>query len=149
MSQVPVVIDALVSRWGTDPGLAGVQVTDGPLVTDSDAPDWLTVGYTGDETGDFQAAASEQDWAGMGTSRTEEIQLTVGIVCLRGDNKVKKARDRAYEILAVLAGSLRADPSAGLPHTQIGIASSVLHEEPTTRGARARLVLTLAARTFA
>lgn len=149
MSQVPELIDALVARWRTDEGLAGVKVTDGPLVTESAAREWVTVGYDGDEGGLFQAGTTEQDWAGMGTSRTEATRLSVGITVRRGDNEVKAARDRAYAILAVLAASLRADPTAGVPSAQVAIAATDLRQEPTGHGARVRLVVTLACRTFA
>lgn len=149
MSRLPEIIDALVQRWTTDPDLAEARVLDGPQVTDSAAQDWVMVGYDGGDSGSFQAATVEQDWAGMTALREERIALTVAVVACRGDTDVKAARDRVYEMAAVLAASLRADPSAGLPQMQIAIGSNVLHQEQTPDGIQARLIITLTCNTFA
>lgn len=142
-SRVPELIDALVSRWRAAEGLAGVEVTDGPQVTDSAALDWVLVGFDGDAGGDYIAASASQDWSGMSTRRGERIALTVGVVAARGDTDVKAARDRVYALARVLEDDLRANPAVGLVSAQVAVESSVLRQEQTQAGVQARLLLTL------
>lgn len=147
-SRVPELIDALVARWRGAEGLAGVEVTDGPQVTDSAAADWVLVGYDGDADGDFMAASATQDWSGMSTRRGEEIALAVGVVAARGDTDVKAARDRVYALARVLEDDLSANPSVGLQSVQVAVGSSRLHQEQTQSGVQARLLLSLTCNAF-
>ncbi|MFE7347522.1 hypothetical protein [Streptomyces fimicarius] len=148
MSRVPELIDALVAALRADEGLAGVVVTDGPEVTAGAVPDWIVVGFDGDGDGDFQAASSVQDWASLGTDRTEQFQLTVAVIALRGDTDVKAARDRVYALAAPVRALLWADPSLGLPSLQVGVGAAQLSQVQTEQGVQAVLLLTLAGEAF-
>ncbi|MFF4746791.1 hypothetical protein [Streptomyces sp. NPDC001268] len=148
MSRVPDLIDALVVRFGTEEGLRQVGITDGPEITDADRDDWVLVGYDGDPNGEFQAAVTEEEWAGLGGSREELIQLPVTVLARRGDTNVKAARARAYEVGAVIKAMLRADPSMGMHGVQCAVGSTALFQPQTEQGIQARLVFTLACRTI-
>ncbi|MCP3820066.1 hypothetical protein NLX86_18795 [Streptomyces sp. A3M-1-3] len=148
MSRVPDLIDALVARFRTEEGLAAARVTDGPEVTAQDADDWVLVGYDGDPGGEFQAAVTEEEWAGLGASREETVQLPVTLLARRGDTDVKAARARVYELGAAVKAVLRADPAVGLPGVQFAVGATALFQAQTDQGIQARLVLTLACRTI-
>lgn len=148
MSRVPELIDALVGRFGTDPALTEAGVADGPELTEADRDDWILVGFDGDPNGDGQAAVTEEDWAGLGVSREEDIRLPVTLLARRGDTDVKAARARVYELQVAVGGVLHADPTAGLPGLQCSIGGTALYQEQTEAGMQARLVLTLVCRTI-
>lgn len=148
-SRVPELIDALVTRLSTDPVLAGVTVADGPEVTESNAPDWLIVGFNGDPDGDFQAAQTVGGWSGLSpSSREEQLQLTVAVIVQRGSTDVRPARERAYEISGRLEALLAADPSVGLRSLEAAIEGSQLIQDQTDQGVQVRLLLTVAGRAF-
>lgn len=147
-SRVPEVLDALVSR-ATAPGvLDGVQVTDGPEVTDSQAQDWLLVGFDGAPDGGYEAAQTVGGWSDLATGREEQFTVTVAVLVLRAANQIKDARQRAYEIAAVVEQWLRADPSLGLASLEMAIEQTALVQEQVNSGVRARLLLTVAGRAF-
>lgn len=148
MSRVPDLIDALVARLRTDEALAGVGVTDGPEITEADLDDWVLIGYDGDPTGMFLSAASEEEWAGLGVSREETIQIPVTLLARRGDTDVRAARNRVYALGDTVKTILRADPTIGLPGVQSAIGSTALFQTQSDQGIQTRLVLTLACRTI-
>ncbi|MFF2650387.1 hypothetical protein [Streptomyces sp. NPDC058045] len=147
-SRLPELIDAVVAACTTAPGLDGVQVIDGPAVTDSRAGEWLIVGYDGDAGGTFEAGQTEGGWATLGTDREERLQLVAAIVVLRGGTDVRAARARAYEIAAPLEQLLAASPSLGMRSAELAIGASALVQEQTDRGAQVRLLLQLTGRAF-
>jgi hypothetical protein len=142
------VINALVALGQADPALTDVEVSDGPQVTETQAPDWLLVGFDGDPGGDFQAAQTVGGWSDLASGREEQFQVTVTAIANRGDTDVQAARVRAYEIGARVEAWLRADPSLGLPSLEAAIEASQLTQDQTTQGAQARLLLTVAGRAF-
>ncbi|WP_426568092.1 hypothetical protein [Streptomyces canus] len=148
MSRVPDLIDALATRLSTDEDLSGVRVTDGPEVSGSAGLEWVLVGYDGDPDGEFLAATTEEDWAALGTSRSERIELPVTILVRRGDNDVTAARARTYEIAAIVRRVLAADPSLGLGGMQAAVAGATLFQTQTNEGIQDRLVLTVGAQAF-
>ncbi|MBL3670639.1 hypothetical protein JL475_32660 [Streptomyces sp. M2CJ-2] len=149
-SRVPEVIDALVALGAADTALAEVQVSDGPEVTETSAPDWLVIGFDGDPNGDFQAANTVGGWTDFGTGREEQFQITVAAIASRGDTDVRAARARAYEIGGRVEAWLRADPSIGLGRGQVeaAIEASQLTQDQTSQGVQAVLLLTMAGRAF-
>lgn len=146
-SRVPEVIDALVALGKTDPGLDGVQVSDGPEVTESGALDWLIVGFDGDPNGDFQAATSVGGWSDLRTGREEQFQITVAAIAQRGDTDVRAARQRAYQIGGCVEAWLRADPGIGLPSLEAAVEATQLTQDQD-KGVQAVLLLTVAGRAF-
>jgi hypothetical protein len=149
-SRVPEVIAALVAlgQAETSAELSGVQVADGPEVTDSAAPDWLIIGFDGDPNGDLQAAQTVGGWAGLGSRREEQFQVTVAAIASRGDTEVRAARKRVYEIGARVEAWLLADPSLGLSSLEAAIEASQLTQDQTDQGIQAVLLLTVAGRAF-
>lgn len=147
-SRVPEVIDTLVQLGQADAELDGVKVTDGPEVTEAQAQDWLIVGFDGDPGGDFMAAQSVGGWAGLGTRREEQFQITVAAIASRGDTDVRAARMRAYEIGARVEAWLLEAPSLGLPELEAAIEASQLTQDQDDKGVQAVLLLTVAGRAF-
>lgn len=149
-SRVPEVIGALVALGQAEAAaeLTGVQVTDGPEVSGSGAQDWLIVGFDGDPSGDFQAAQTLGGWAGLGSRREEQFQVTVAAIASRGDTDVRAARARVYEIGARVEAWLVADPSLGLAELQAAIEASRLVQDQDEDGIQAVLLLTVAGRAF-
>lgn len=148
-SRVPELIDALMARLPEDPALTGVAVVDGPEVTESQAPDWLIIGWSGDPDGDFQAAQTIGGWASLVASdREEQLQLTVAVIASRGDTNVRAARARAYEIGGRLEALLAADPAVGLRSLEVAVEATQLVQDQTDQGVQARLLLTVAGRAF-
>ncbi|MFG2515965.1 hypothetical protein [Streptomyces sp. NPDC048584] len=145
-SRIPDVIAALVGLGRTDPDLEGVAVADGPEVSDTAAMDWLVIGFDGDPTGDFEAAQSIAEFAGLSTRREEQFQVTVAAISNRGDTDVVAARARAYEIGGRVVAWLQASPTLGLSELEAGVAATRLVQDQTDQGASARLLLTVAGR---
>lgn len=145
-SRIPDVIGALVELGKVDPELDDVAVTDGPQVTDSAAADWLIVGFDGDPSGDFEAAQSVAEYAGLGPRLEEQFQITVAAVANRGDTDIVAARKRAYEIGGRVVAWLQANPSLGLPEVEAGVGATRLVQDQTEQGASARLLLTVVGR---
>ncbi|MDX3353894.1 hypothetical protein PV703_11350 [Streptomyces sp. ME01-24h] len=147
-SRVPELIDALVEMAKADDGLAGVRVTDGPEVSEDDAPDWLIVGFDGDPDGEFLAAQTEGGWSDLATGREEQFQLVVAAIAKRGDTNMRAARLRAYAIGGRLEALLRADPRVGLSSLEAAIVQTRLLQPQSDLGAMAVLLLTVAGRAF-
>lgn len=149
-SQVPALISAVIATLTADPGMAGVQVIDGPLISaQQQATDWVCIGYDGDPEGEMEAASATQEWAGLGAKRKDEdISLICAVVSGRGDNNVAAARSRAYVLLGVVEDILRADPSLGFdPPSVFEMSAGVLYQELTTAGIQARIPFTVSGRT--
>lgn len=144
-SRVPALIDAFLAALTADAGLTGVQVVDGPLVTDSAATEWVFVGYDADPEGEYMTAQTTQQWAGLGAkAKNEDITLTGAVLVQQGSTAVKPCRDRTFAIFAEVESVVRANPSLGLPTpTVCSISEHTFHTEQTDRGIRGRLPFTL------
>jgi hypothetical protein len=140
MSKLPTLIDNLVTLFGS---INGAEVVDGPQVTDSDAADWILVGFDGDASGDYRTASTQQQWVGLSTRRAEQIDLTVALVATRGDTDVRAARQRVYEMNDEVEALLQANPSAGMAAAQVAILTTSFHQEQTANGIQARLLLSI------
>ncbi|CAL9302768.1 MULTISPECIES: hypothetical protein [Streptomyces] len=147
-SRVPEVIDRLVALGKADAALKGVRISDGPEMTEDPDLEWLIPGWDADPTGDFQAANTLGGWAGLGSRREEQFQITVAVIAYNGDTDVRAARERAYEIAARVEAWFVADPSIGLPELEAAIEASQLTQDQTPKGAQAALLLTVAGRAF-
>jgi hypothetical protein len=148
MSKIPTLLDALVSAFQGAAGLSDAEVTDGPVVTDSAAPDWVVVGFDGDPEGDFTAAFTESDWNSLGVSRGEQINIPVAVVVSRGDTEVRPAREAAFAYYSAISEILSADPTLGIPQTQAAVTTSSLHQSQTTNGIQVRLALDVTCNTL-
>jgi hypothetical protein len=148
-SRVPELIDALLAALRASAGLTGVQVVDGPLVTDSAASEWVFVGYDGDPEGEFSTASTSQQWAGLGAkAKNEDILLSCAVLVRRGSTDVRACRIRTFEIFAAVEAVVRADPALGLlPPTVCAISETSFHTEQTANGVQGRMPFTLSCST--
>lgn len=104
-SSIPAVIDALVARLQSYPGLSGVQVTDGEPINPE--PEFLWIADASGEQRPAHATGTQ--------SRDEEYDLDC-IVYVQGplDDQSKPVRDRAFAIMAQVEASLRGGDNASL-----------------------------------
>lgn len=144
-SRVPNLIDNFLAALNAASGLDGVEIVDGPLVSDSAATEMVIVGFDADPEGEYEAASTTQTWAGIGAKRkNEEIQLVGAVLVRKGSVKVKPLRDRVFAIFAEVEAVVRADPSMGLPPpTVCAITDTSFRTPQTTRGIDGRLLFTL------
>lgn len=111
-STLPAVVDALLATWRAALEVAAldVDVFDGPLgATTPASNDVLVVGLEPPTT----SAEGTQEPHGMGNRLTEHFVIHSRVSSLSGDVDMKPRRDRAYAILAVLNGALKANPTLG------------------------------------
>lgn len=144
-SRVPELLDAFLAALEAAAGLEGVEVVDGPFVSDSAAAEWVFVGYDGDPEGDYITAQTTQQWAGIGAkAKNEDVTITGAVLVRQGSVAVKPCRDRTFAIFAVVEAAVRAVPSLGLPSpTVCAISEHTFHTEQTDRGIQGRLPFTL------
>lgn len=148
-SRVPAVIDALVALFYAAPALDDVKVVDGPIVTNDPLPQAVFVGYDGDPEGDGEAVSFTQAWASIGQkARDETFTVTCAVAAWKGSTKVKPVRDLAYELLAAVENTLRADPSLGQPPpTVVAFASGSLIQSQKHGGIEVRIPFQVAVQT--
>lgn len=148
-SRVPDVIDALVALFDAAPGLDGVKVVDGPIVTNDPLPEAVFVGYDGNPEGDGEAGDFRQEWASIGQkAKDERFTITCAVVVWRGSTKVKPARDRAFALIAAVEDALRADPALGQPPpTIVAFASGSLVQSQRQSGCECRIPFQIAVQT--
>lgn len=146
-TRVPTVIDAILAVVNAAASDA-VGVYDGPYVTGSSV-DAIHIGYDANPDGDGEAAASDQQWAGLGAkARDETCAVTCAVHLLRGDLNVKAARDSAYALLALVEGAIHPAPAMGLaPPIQAGITSHRLVYVPSDAGLEVWLPFVITVRT--
>ena len=144
-SRVPALIDAFLAALGAASGLDGVQVVDGPLVSDSAEAEQVFVGYDGDPEGDYTTAQTTQQWAGIGAkAKNEDIILTGAVLVRQGATEVKPCRDRTFAIFAAVEAAVRANVSLGLPTpTVCSLTEHTFHTEQPGSGIQGRLPFTL------
>lgn len=138
-SRIPDAIEALIELFDSAPGLAEVEIYDGPVIA-GEVADSIYVGYDGNPEGLFDAAIGDQEWAGIGAkARRESFRVVCAIVVQSGDSDIPAARARVFSIFAECETALRADPSLGLPPpTTAGVLNPQFFLEPVS-GIQARL----------
>lgn len=145
-SRVPATIDALVALWEG----AGLTAWDGPIVSGTYG-DAVYVGYDADPEGDQRAAATNQEWAGIGQrKRDEDIDVVCAAVALIGesDNSWKRARDAVYALIETAGQALRSDPSIGqAPPFVAGLIPGDYFQENSPAGYQARVVFIVRVKT--
>lgn len=105
-SAVPGAINGLLSILNNAVGLDGVDVIDGPPTDDVATVDYLAVGWSGAED---QAVEVVQDFNAAGArTRDEEFAIACVIDVWSGDDGMAAVRSRAFAILGVVEGALRA-----------------------------------------
>ncbi|MEU2075421.1 hypothetical protein [Streptomyces sp. NPDC013489] len=146
-SAAPDAIDALFQILQAAPELAGVQIIDGPPIEDQSVDDQLIIGW---QPGEGEAAQLQQDFAYAGArQRNEDGSIACWIDCWSGDTAIRPRRRRAFEILAVVEGVLRASDTARDAPTLGGVvqwsqaAAGTLRQAASDQGARASVGFTV------
>lgn len=147
-SRVPAAIDALLALWRSAPGLAGVQILDGPPVGDQADADYLSVGWS--PTSDLAVEFAQDFNAAGARTRDEEFSIQCYLDTWTGDTDVATRRTRAFELLAVCEETIRASSSNPTAPTLNGavlwaeIAAGSLMQANTDQGVRAAIPFTVA-----
>lgn len=149
-SRAPAVIDALVALFEATPALDGVKVVDGPLVTGDPLHRAVFVGYDGDPDNDGgEAVTFSQEWASIGQkAKNETFTVQCAVAAWKGSTKVRPVRVLAYDLLAAVEDTLRADPSLGMPPpTIVAFASGSLIQAQRKSGIECRIPFQIAVQT--
>ncbi|MEV3980801.1 hypothetical protein [Nonomuraea sp. NPDC049758] len=148
-SRIPQAIDNLLALLQAAPGLDGVKVIDGPLVTSDPLKEAVFVGFDGDPDGEGQAVEFTQTWASIGQrSRAETFTIRCAVAVWRGSIKVRPVRVRAFEVLGVVEDVVRASPDLGLPPpTVTAFASGSLVLDQRSTGLECRIPFDIAVQT--
>lgn len=146
-SAAPAVIDELLQILRAASELTDVQIIDGPPLEDQSVPDQLIIGW---QPGEGEAATLQQDFAYAGArQRNEDGSIVCWIDCWSGDAEIRPRRLRAFELLAVVEGILRASDSAREAPTLGGVvqwsqlAAGTLRQVATEQGAKASVGFTV------
>ena len=103
----------LLAQLAAEPGLAGVEIHDGPAVTASAALEAVIVGWYGIK-GDALAVEAETLPAGLGGRPGRETYAILCAVMVRdGSGSIPAARARAYALVAACGSAVGADQTLG------------------------------------
>jgi hypothetical protein len=109
----PAAITALLAAFSHEPGLAGVELHDGPAVTESAALEAVIVGWYG-LTGDALAVEAEITPAGLTAHPGREAYAILCAVMVRdGSSDMAAARARAYALVSACGSAIAADQKLG------------------------------------
>ena len=109
----PAAISGLLTAFAREPGLAGVEIHDGPAVTASAALEAIIVGWYGIK-GDALAVEAEITPAGGIAHPGREIYAILCAVMVRdGSGDIAAARARAYALVSACGSAIAADQKLG------------------------------------
>lgn len=154
MASVPEILEALHAALVADTQLTDVDVTDGPVFTDSGALDWIIVGYDGEVAdGEFEPGSDAVDvdhtWSSpLSSQPADRIRIANTIVCLNEDEDMKAAREHAYAVFDRVRALVRANPSLGLPQVQAFVDTHRFQQGESLDGMQARIAFILTVDTF-
>jgi hypothetical protein len=146
-SKIPALIDYLVATFTAAPALGAasppVTVFDGPQTTEAPYPLVLWVGLDDPDADQVapSAAASEQEWAGLGKQARNEIST---IHCVAeawtGADDIRGMRVAAFAIAAAVEDIVRTDPFSGLAlFPDPGVTGLELRQNNPQSGSQARV----------
>lgn len=137
MSTIPDAVDALVAAFRAAPGLSGVKVFDGPVVTASGQMEAVTVGDVGDQE-DPTAVEGQNTREGLAATRDrEQYTIRCAVLVLNGAGDASAARRRAYQLLGEIGEVLAADQRLGGAVMIAQLGSSTLSQDQDETGATA------------
>lgn len=151
-SRVPDAIAALYAAANaasqTGGVLAGVEVSDGPVMSSGQFPAGvLTVGYPGgEEDTSAESSASPDGWGGQPDREVFTISCAASVA--DGSGNMATARAGAYGIVNALGGVLAADHTLGGVVMRAMISGATLHQSQTKRGAIATVSVSVACEAF-
>ena len=109
----PAAILGLLAAFGHEPGLAGVEIHDGPAVTESAALEAVIVGWYGAK-GDALAVEAEISPAGLAAHPGREVYAILCAAMVRdGSADMAAARARAYALVSACGSAIAADQKLG------------------------------------
>lgn len=112
-SAAPAAILALLAAFTAEPGLAGVEIHDGPVVTASAALEAVIVGWYGIR-GDALAVEAEITSAGLTAHPGREtFEILCAAMVRNGSGDLAAARARAYALVSSCGSAIAADQKLG------------------------------------
>lgn len=109
----PAAILGLLAALAREPGLAGVEIHDGPAVTESAALEAIIVGWYG-LAGDSLAVESQISSAGLaGHPGREAYDILCAVMVRDGSGDMAAVRARAYVLVAACGSAIGADQRLG------------------------------------
>ena len=109
----PAAISGLLTALKAEPGLAGVEIHDGPAVTASAALEAVIVGWYGIK-GDALAVESTITSAGLTAHPGRETYDILCAVMVRdGSGDIAAARTRAYALVSACGSAIASDQTLG------------------------------------
>lgn len=148
-STVDAALKGLVAAFRAAPGLEGVEVYDGPAVSDSTATAAVCVGFAGERmnrTGAYPETAEPAvevtaDQAGLAAGdQAEQYTIRNMLAVLDGGGDMTAARARAYSLLNAAADAVTADKTLGGAVAWARPGTHSLTQEQANRGAVVTIV---------
>jgi hypothetical protein len=153
----PAALTALVALFRAAPGLSGVAVFDGPVVSERKANEAVCVGFTGqrmNRTGAYPEAPEagvehEFQPPELGMTQLDRYTIHNMAAVLNGARDgMPAARARAYDLVTIAAAALAADKTLGGVVKMASVSSASLTQEPSQRGFTATVVFDVAVEAF-
>ncbi|WP_067967525.1 hypothetical protein [Nocardiopsis trehalosi] len=147
ISTIPAAMAALTATLQAAPGLAGVQVLQGPPTTNIE-PDAVLVGFTGDVS--EGAIRSTRLTADLGGRRDQETyQVTTMVSSFSGDTEMDARMERTCAMVAEIDRVLSADRKLGGAVAQARVVEVNLGQVQTTDGAECNAQVIIEIRAWA
>jgi hypothetical protein len=147
-STVPAALTALLAALEAAPGLEGVDVRDGPVVSSTAAAEAVIVGWYG-QAGDELAVESAITQEGMAAQPDrEQFVIRCAALVLNGSTDMTAPRARAYELLAACGAAVAADRTLAGTVMSAYVASHSLLQEQRQNGALATVEFGVACDAF-
>lgn len=143
-SSVPAALLGLAATLQAWPDLEGVEIWDGPNVTESKALAVIGVGWTGErmartgaypETVSPMADVTATIDAMTLTKAYEQYPIRNTLAVLNGGRSIVAARTRAYELLSACGAAIAADKKLGGAVAMAYLGNHTATQEQTQRGA--------------
>lgn len=144
-SKVDAVCLALTALFKAAPALSSTTVYDGPQVNADPVTEALFVGYDADALAETnEGAASAQDWMAFAKTKDERAEVTCAVVVVSGSPDIPTVRARAFAIVSAAEDALRTDPLLGGLVMSSWLSEQRFIPMQTDKGAKARVVFTVA-----
>lgn len=136
-STVPAALTALLTAMEAAPGLEGVDVRDGPVVSSTAAAEAVIVGWYG-QAGDELAVDGTITQEGLAAQPDrEQYVIRCAALVLNGSADMTAARARAYELAAACGAAVAADRTLGGIVMSAYVTSQSLLQQQREKGALA------------
>ncbi len=141
-STCPAAITGLLTALRRSPVLADLKVTRGGGITDMDATEFVSVGFSGSPD-DESAAEAQLQQEGPGGDPSREryvIRCAIGVVSGdEGEEGMAAAQERAFTLLSACGAAIRADGRLGGAVMSAFISSWSLEGGQVSGGVRAAI----------